>query len=76
MHGSTGGNWKRSKPDHGHEEERPRGKPLGHQWLRDLPPGNPTAPVPDPTVTRLNLTDNASLPQIGYVTGALDQPRR
>jgi hypothetical protein len=29
----------------------PRGKPGGHHRLRDLPPTNATAPVPDPPVT-------------------------
>src|SRR5664279_2880519 len=31
MHGLTGGGWKRTRTDQGHEEERPAGKPSGHR---------------------------------------------
>jgi hypothetical protein len=32
----------------------PQGKP-GEKWLRDLTPGNATAPAPDPTSDRPNI---------------------
>ena len=49
MHGLTGGNWKRrdlttatEKNDRRETDPSPR--------LRDLPPGNATAPAPDPPI--------------------------
>src|SRR5215212_6225351 len=36
------------QPGHGHDEERPRGKPRRSSWRRVLPPKTATAPAPDP----------------------------
>ena len=48
MHGLTGGDWKRKRPDQGREEEQRNGKPLRSLWLHDLPSPAATAPAPDP----------------------------
>ena len=50
MHGLTGGSWKRNKErTRATEMKDTRGKPCGHQRLRDLPLMLVTAPALDPT---------------------------
>jgi hypothetical protein len=44
----SGGGWKRSTRSWSPQRSGPQGKP-GEKWLRDLTPGNATAPAPDLT---------------------------
>jgi hypothetical protein len=74
MHGSTGGNWKRSKPDQGHEEERPAGNRLvirGFATYRQATP-----PRQFPTLRALGDPGHRGGPRLFFVVICYRDGRR